>query len=171
MKNAIKHYAKCNKVINAKMLEIIRKKLKDPLEIQLKGYFFKTLGELLEHIYVSDMMWMNAFLEIRDYGIKIVDEVGPIPAYGDKVFDDFDKYQANRLKLDDLIVKYSQKFENEIFDKTVSRVNRKGEKMERKLWIALMHFFNHQTHHRGQISNILDEMNIENDYSNMITIE
>ncbi|WP_414705227.1 hypothetical protein [Pseudobacteroides sp.] len=28
--------------------------------------------------------------------------------------------------------------------------------------------FNHQTHHRGQISQILDSLKIANDYSNMI---
>lgn len=31
-----------------------------------------------------------------------------------------------------------------------------------------MHFFNHQTHHRGQIAAVLDAAGIENDYSNLI---
>ena len=34
-----------------------------------------------------------------------------------------------------------------------------------------MHMFNHQTHHRGQVSLVLDQFGIENYYSNMILID
>ena len=33
---------------------------------------------------------------------------------------------------------------------------------------ALDHVFNHQTHHRGQVSQILDEMGVAHDFSNLI---
>ena len=33
---------------------------------------------------------------------------------------------------------------------------------------ALDHVFNHQTHHRGQVSQILDELGIKHDFSNLI---
>jgi len=52
-----------------------------------------------------------------------------------------------------------------------TRVNRLGEKKEHVFWKALMHMFNHQTHHRGQVSQILDQLKLENDFSNIILIE
>jgi uncharacterized damage-inducible protein DinB len=30
----------------------------------------------------------------------------------------------------------------------------------------LLHFFNHQTHHRGMIALALDQLSVPNDYSN-----
>lgn len=34
-------------------------------------------------------------------------------------------------------------------------------------WQCLLHMFNHQTHHRGQLAQVLDERGVENDYSNL----
>ncbi len=34
-------------------------------------------------------------------------------------------------------------------------------------WQCLLHMFNHQTHHRGQMAQILDEKGVENSYSNL----
>jgi uncharacterized damage-inducible protein DinB len=40
--------------------------------------------------------------------------------------------------------------------------------MERPLWQLLMQWFNHHTHHRGQVSVQLDALGIENDYSGLL---
>ena len=34
----------------------------------------------------------------------------------------------------------------------------KGERCEHQLWWALSHFFNHQTHHRGQVTTLLFQL-------------
>jgi uncharacterized damage-inducible protein DinB len=46
--------------------------------------------------------------------------------------------------------------------------NFKGEDMEGTLWKILLQWFNHQTHHRGQISVLLDMLGVDNDYSSML---
>lgn len=43
--------------------------------------------------------------------------------------------------------------------------NIRGEEIEKIFWITIIHIFNHQTHHRGEISAMLDILNIKNDYS------
>jgi uncharacterized damage-inducible protein DinB len=171
MREIVQYYARCNQKINSDMLGIIAGKVKDPMQQPLQGYFFKTLGQLLEHIYIADSIWLKAFTTVDSYGIDVEKEMGPTPNYGDKVFKNFEDYRTARGKLDTLIVEYMNKVEDDFFTKVVVRVNKRGEKMEKETWKAVVHFFNHQTHHRGQISNILDGMNIENDYSNMIRIE
>jgi len=171
MREIVQYYARCNQQINSDMLGIIAGKVKDPMQQPLQGYFFKTLGQLLEHIYIADSIWLKAFTTEDSYGIDVEKERGPTPNYGDKVFKNFEDYRTARGKLDTLIVEYMNKVEDDFFTKVVVRVIKRGEKMEKETWKAVGHFFNHQTHHRGQISNILDGMNIENDYSNMIRIE
>lgn len=171
MKEVVQYYARCNQKINHDMLEIVASNLKDPLQLPLQGYFFKTLGQLLEHIYIADRMWLQAFLSVNSYGIDIESAMGPAPKYGEKVFNNFEDYKNAREKLDAIIVEYMNALQDDFFAKKVVRVNKKGERMEKDAWKSIIHFFNHQTHHRGQISNILDNMNIENDYSNMIRID
>lgn len=49
-----------------------------------------------------------------------------------------------------------------------SYVRANGEQRESHVGHVLLHLFNHQTHHRGQIALMLDELGVENDYSNLI---
>ncbi len=171
MKDVIQYYARCNKAINEQMCEIIDKNITNPMDSALEGYFFKTLGQLLEHVYIADMNWMKSFLAIDDYGLNIERDIGTVPGFDERLFGDFMEYRAARGRLDALIIDYSNKLKAEDFAKILSRVTRKGDKMEKLNWKSMIHFFNHQTHHRGQISGFLDMMKIENNYSNMISLD
>jgi uncharacterized damage-inducible protein DinB len=46
--------------------------------------------------------------------------------------------------------------------------NSKRREFTQKRWQALLHVFNHQTHHRGQVAQVLDEHGMENDVPNII---
>ncbi|MFW5688300.1 MAG: DinB family protein [Spirochaetota bacterium] len=43
-----------------------------------------------------------------------------------------------------------------------------GERVRQPRWQLLLHMFNHETHHRGAISQFLDEHDVANDYSNLV---
>jgi len=103
--------------------------------------------------------------------MDLAKEVREVPAYGAKVFQDFNEYEMSRSKLDLFMLEYMSRLDDEIFRKMVSRRMKDGQLMEREAYRAMVHFFNHQTHHRGMISNILDNLNIENNYSNMIYLD
>jgi len=47
--------------------------------------------------------------------------------------------------------------------------NYKGENIEKEFWKTLLHWFNHQTHHRGQVSVLLDLLGIDHDYSGLVS--
>jgi uncharacterized damage-inducible protein DinB len=42
------------------------------------------------------------------------------------------------------------------------------KRIERPLWQLLMQWFNHHTHHRGQVSVQLDAVGVDNDYSGVL---
>gem|GEM_PF-2026000 len=171
MKEIMFYYAQCNKRINETMIDNIQKNIKDPFSLSLDGYFFKTLGQILEHIFVADMIWMKAFSDLNSYGMSLENEVMPIPSYDDHIFTNFSDYCKARVDLDTFICAYMEKIDDSLLQKTVSRKTKDGQLMERMASKAIIHFFNHQTHHRGQISNILDNLKIENNYSNMIFLD
>jgi len=171
MKEIMRYYSECNKAINEAMNNVISNNGINPFKVKLEGYFFKTLSQILEHVFVSDMIWMKTFLDVNTYELNLVNDVKEIPGYGDKIFNDYEEYVIYREKLDNFIINYIEKIQEDIFNKTISRTTKSGEKMVKVYYKSMIHFFNHQTHHRGQISNILDNLQIENNYSNMIFLD
>ena len=170
MVEVFKYYAKCNKIINAQMIEAIGKGGGDLYNLPSDGYF-KSIGVILEHIYGADSLFFKVFSEIGPYPSRNAPVFAERKERKEKLFDDLKEFAEARTRLDDAIVQLASEIKEEDLPKTFVRTTRSGEKQERIFWKALMHVFNHETHHRGQIAQILDQLKVQNDYSNMIRIE
>jgi uncharacterized damage-inducible protein DinB len=111
-----------------------------------RGAFFGSMKGTLNHLLVTDRIWMNRF-------------TGGGPTYDrlDLVlFEDLAALRAARGAEDERIVAFVEGIGDAGFD-GVFRYTRVSspEKFEQPLGPALAHFFNHQTHHRGQAHAIL----------------
>lgn len=106
------------------------------------GAFFGSIFATLSHILTADRIWLNRFTG-----------EGPIPrALGERPYDDLEDLRAARLEEDTRIIRYAQSLTAEKIERpfTYSPVG-SSEVVTQKLWPALTHVFNHQTHHRGQV--------------------
>jgi len=81
-------------------------------------------------------------------------------------FNSINQYKNERISLDQEIMSFSEEIEDKNINYSTQDL-KNGKCVQLK---PIMHMFNHQTHHRGQISNILDDLSITNDYSNMINL-
>jgi uncharacterized damage-inducible protein DinB len=85
-------------------------------------------------------------------------EGGAAPAYrlDAIVYDSFDALRAARAEEDRRIVDYVTSLDEAAFDGSIryARVST-PEVFEQRLTLALAHWFNHQTHHRGQAHAVL----------------
>ena len=110
------------------------------------GAFFKSLMGTLNHILVADRIWMKRFTG-----------EGDAPASLDTIlYRDFAKLHAAREAEDKRIVKWigsqgEKAFAGRFTYMTVTDMRT----ISQRLAPALDHFFNHQTHHRGQAHMIL----------------
>jgi len=170
MTKVFKHYAKCNQHINADMIKVLEGAKENAYDRAVDGYF-KSIGEILDHIYKADLVWLSNFKTVREFPALSDPVFGNMPKGGDRAFINLAAYAAARAHLDTIFIRLAAEIEESDLDKFVVRVTRLGEKQEKLFWKALVHVFNHQTHHRGQVSQILDQLKIENDYSNMIRID
>ncbi len=170
MTEVFKHYSKCNRIINAEMIRVLEDAKGNPYDAEVDGYF-KGIGEILDHIYKADLMWLMSFKTVRDFAIFRDPVFAAPPDRNLRMFNDLASYKKGRIHLDEVFARLTEEIGEADLSKTVSRVTRLGEKQEKLFWKALVHVFNHQTHHRGQVSQILDQLKIENDYSNMIRID
>ena len=165
-----KYSAKCNRQINSAMSDVILSSDKNPYDAQINGYY-KSIGEILDHYYIADIIWLNTFRQVKESSIFQNPLFTNIPQWNDRLSGSIETFRQKRESLDQLIIDFINELSPEDLNKIISRKTRAGQVLERLLWKALMHMLNHDTHHRGQISQILDELGIANDYSNMIRVE
>lgn len=111
-----------------------------------RGAFFKSVHGTLNHIFVADRIWMQRFTGQGEATTKL-DAI---------LYEDLASLRAARDREDARISAYIGQLTEEELAATFSYqtiVNPKT--VTQPLAPALDHFFNHQTHHRGQAHAIL----------------
>ena len=111
-----------------------------------RGAFFKSMRGTLNHLLVTDLVWMNRFTG-----------EGESPARLDAILhDDLAALRAAREAQDRRIVTYVESLDDARLNGVIKyrRVST-PEAFVQPLRPALAHWFNHQTHHRGQAHAIL----------------
>jgi uncharacterized damage-inducible protein DinB len=106
-----------------------------------RGAFFKSVHGTLNHLLVADRIWMKRFTG-----------EGEAPARLDAIlFEHLGELRSAREAEDARIERYIGGLsEAELAGRIRYRTITNPRDFEQPLAPALMHFFNHQTHHRGQ---------------------
>ena len=114
--------------------------------------YFSSLHGTLNHILVGDRIWMSRF-EAVDLGITSLDK---------PLFDDLAELRAAREAEDARIERYTEGLTAEAIAGDLHfRTIVQPEEVSMPLWQTLGHFFNHQTHHRGQAHALLKDAGVE----------
>jgi uncharacterized damage-inducible protein DinB len=111
-----------------------------------RGAFFKSVHGTLNHLLATDRIWMRRFTG-----------EGAAPDRLDAIlYDSFDELRAVREAEDRRIVDFADGLDDRRLAGTIKyrRVS-SPEEFEQPLAPALAHWFNHQTHHRGQVHALL----------------
>jgi uncharacterized damage-inducible protein DinB len=106
-----------------------------------RGAFFKSVHGTLNHLLVADRIWLKRF-----------SGKGEAPNRLDAIlFENLSELRAARQKEDERIVAYVDSLsEADLAGRIRYRTITNPTEIEQPLAPALVHFFNHQTHHRGQ---------------------
>lgn len=113
--------------------------LSDEVRKRPAGLFFGSIHGTLNHLLVADYIWMRRFTG-----------EGPQPERLNQILhDDFNALRAAREAEDERILSFVTGTTD--YERVLEYKNSKGSRFHQKLGPALMHFFNHQTHHRGQV--------------------
>lgn len=113
------------------------------------GAFFGSIHRTLNHIYVGDEAWLQR-LNGQPVTMK-----SPL----DLPFSDFDDLRRARSNLDIQISEWAEKVTDFFADNTFRfRSVTYQRDIEMPGWAAVMQIFNHQTHHRGQVTTLLKQL-------------
>jgi len=128
-------------------------KLPDGTRKRNMGAFFKSIHATLNHLMVGDWVWMS----------RLDGEPNQITALTDELYHDFDELRLQRRNTDDRIDRYVATLTSETLAGTLRfrRTSGNRDEMSLPLAVAILHLFNHQTHHRGQVSTLLMQCGVD----------
>ena len=113
-----------------------------------RGAFFGSIHGTLSHLAWGDSVWMNRFAGTPKLDGGIRDSAG--------LFNDWSALGAKRQELDAAIIAWAAELdEGWLSGSTRWFSGALDREMTKPNWLLAVHFFNHQTHHRGQVHAML----------------
>ncbi len=132
--------ARYNTIANGRIFEKCAELDDTEYRMQRRGSFGSIHG-LLNHMLLGDRIWMARF-----------DGNGPVtPPLNAILFDDFASLRAARVEQDAGIESLFASVEAAFYKRSFTYTNNRGREYVETAPLAVSHFFNHQTHHRGQV--------------------
>jgi len=158
----VKKMAAYNQWMNARLYEFAAGLPAGEVSLD-RGAFFRSILGTLHHLVNGDTGWLKRFASspARTRSLDPVRSLeGPVTL--DEIrFPDLAGLRARRTLLDTAILEWSDELTDADLGTTVQYVNMKGEAHSKPLGALLMHFFNHQTHHRGQATTLLSQAGVD----------
>ena len=113
------------------------------------GAFFGSVHLTLNHLYIVDEAWLQRF------AVEPVSMTSP----REERYTDFDELRQARCLLDRRISAWAARITDE---STAAPFRFKSVAYQRDLvfpgWAVVVQMFNHQTHHRGQVTTLLKQL-------------
>jgi uncharacterized damage-inducible protein DinB len=122
--------------------------LPDSARRQERGAFFGSIHGTFCHLLWGDAIWMHRFAGSEKPPGGIGDSASLVT--------DWEQLRARRSALDEAIIAWADGLEQAWLEGSISwRSGVLCRDVTRPAWLLAAHFFNHQTHHRGQIHAML----------------
>lgn len=128
-----------------------------------RGAFFGSILRTLNHILVGDSIWLKRFAT-HPSCVSTLQEIANLPnstSLRQTVFDDIGSLSEHRAWLDRHIISWVAELTESDLNFILNYHNTKRIPANKRYSSLVLHFFNHQTHHRGQVSALLSQAGAE----------
>lgn len=145
-----------NAWMNTKLYDAAARLSPHDLALDRDAFFGSILGTL-NHLVVADTIWLKRFAShpAQPAALEVVRQL-PSPAGLDAVlFTDLAALRQRRTLLDDAISAWTAALTAEDLATNLDYATTKGVASRKNVAALLLHLFNHQTHHRGQVTTLL----------------
>jgi uncharacterized damage-inducible protein DinB len=139
--------AEYNHWMNQKLYAICAE-IPDEVRREDMGAFFPSIYCTLNHLLLGDRIWLGRFLH-QPYSLKL----------GQEICANFDELRCQRELTDQQMIEWSKQITADWLGASL-RYTTATDGVEKNLpqWLLLTHMFNHQTHHRGQLTTLLSQL-------------
>lgn len=138
-----------------------------------RGAFFGSIHHTLTHLVLADKMWLQRFAAQGTAFAALAPALLALPDGSDYTSDlhpDWLDLKRTRDTLDAAIEAWMADMPPQFLLSTMRYANTKGVPRAHPAWQALTHFFNHQTHHRGQATTLLMQAGVDVGVTDLIAL-
>ncbi|MDH3702525.1 MAG: DinB family protein [Alphaproteobacteria bacterium] len=138
--------ARYNRLANLRLYDACAA-LPDAERKKTRPAFFKSIHGTLNHILVGDRIWMTRFTG------------GTVPSTSlDAIlYEGFGDLRQARREADERIEAFAGSLSPAFLEGPIQYENNEGRMFDDAISMLLTHFFTHQTHHRGQVHDLLTQ--------------
>jgi len=147
--NHFQMLARYNRIANERLYQCCAQ-LDDTEYRRQRAGSFGSIHALLNHILLGDQIWMSRF---KGAGHST-------PALATILFDNFPELRSAREQQDAEIESFFDGLEPDFWGRVLNYTNSQKRECRETTPGAVTHFFNHQTHHRGQIHVMLSQTSV-----------
>lgn len=162
--------ARYNRWMNETLYRLVGE-LDDAERKRERGAFFKSIHGTLNHILLADRTWLGRFTgDAERFASRGASgEIIQITSLAQELYADFADLSRERAKTDADILAWVDGLDDRALAGNLT-YTRGGVVHTEPLWWVVGHFFNHQTHHRGQITTLLTQMGIDPGVTDLIAM-
>jgi uncharacterized damage-inducible protein DinB len=143
--------ARYNEWMNSRLYALCAKLPETELRAD-RGAFFGSVYATLNHIAYADLAFLARF----------TGEPKIVPELGADLFGTFAALRGERERLDQRLLDWTRALAPEWLTGDLTYVSKvDGATRTRPRWLLVTHLFNHQTHHRGQITTLLAQRGLD----------
>lgn len=125
--------------------------------------FFSNIINYWNHLLFGDLILLRR-LAINNIAQLSLDDFADFPSPcspNDIYCQNLSDIATLRKQVDALIIQYCQNLTDEACELFITYATTEGEQLTKAVADVTQHIFNHQTHHRGQLTCVLSQFNVD----------
>jgi uncharacterized damage-inducible protein DinB len=165
MKNILMLYAKYNKDTNNQIIQLLSTLSDEELKRERKMYY-KSISNLFNHLVIGEWYYLNAVLFISG-GNYCADSEERSKTF-QRIETSFTEAVTIMQGLNDRLIEFINKVtEDELKLQKKNMTIYNGRVVDISIWEYITQHITHQLHHKGQLSQVFDELEIEHEFGNI----
>jgi uncharacterized damage-inducible protein DinB len=163
--------AQYNEWMNTKLYEMTLTLPTEELS-KNRGAFFGSIIGTLNHIAVADTIWLKRFAPslLNHQELSLIESLSLPQSLDEMLFPTINELYTYRKMLDKILSDLAKSITTVELNQTLSYTNTKGIVATKNLFSLFMHVFNHQTHHKGQVTTLLSQLGMDVGVTDLVAI-
>lgn len=125
------------------------------------GAFFKSVHGTLNHLLLADRVWLGRFSG-TPFRVNSLDQ---------ELYADYAELRREREQTDRAIAQWAASLQAADFSGELAFTSISNPQPRRMpFWLTVMHFFNHQTHHRGQVTALMKQLGVDPGVTDLLVL-
>lgn len=151
-----------NQRMNKQLLAVCRQLTDEQLH-QNTNAFFPTIMAHWNHILFGDLIMLQRLVanDLVSVEVSTLTQLPVAKSVSDAFASNLDEFSELRELVDSIYIDITHQFTAESCNQMVTYTTTEGQVIRRSVGEFCQHVFNHQTHHRGQLTCLLSQFGLD----------